>query len=140
VAIKDRVAMLMTGFNADAAFWLEDNVWTTSTYYRNDLPGYLRVLNQPQCTERFRGQSWDLLLAKAKYHNSGPDKTPGKIRPKASPANSRTSCPDRTVAAAGVWRAGCAIAFRQRPERWRRRRDRLAASAAPGTTCQKDLL
>src|SRR3989440_1318255 len=44
VAIKDRVAMLMAGHNADAAYWLEDNsnAWTTSTYYRQDLPAYLR--------------------------------------------------------------------------------------------------
>jgi hypothetical protein len=82
VAIKDRVAMLMTGHNADAAFWLEDNLWTTSTYYRSDLPGYLRVLNDPQCTERFRGQAWDLLLAKDKYHNTGPDKNTWENPPK----------------------------------------------------------
>jgi len=82
VAIKDRVAMLMTGHNANAAFWLEDNVWTTSTYFRSDLPGYLRVLNQPQCTERFRGQAWELLLAKEKYHNTGPDKNTWENPPK----------------------------------------------------------
>jgi hypothetical protein len=82
VAIKDRVAMLMTGHNADAAFWLEDNLWTTSTYYRPDMPGYLRVLNEPQSTERFRGQSWNLLLAKEKYHNQGPDKNAWENPPK----------------------------------------------------------
>lgn len=82
VAIKDRVAMLMTGHDADAAFWLEDNVWTTSTYYRDDLPGYLRVLNEPNCTERFRGQAWNLLLPKEKYHNQGPDKNSWENPPK----------------------------------------------------------
>jgi predicted AlkP superfamily pyrophosphatase or phosphodiesterase len=82
VAIKDRVAMLMTGHNADAAFWLEDNLWTTSTYYRSDLPGYLRVLNEPQSTERFRGQAWNLLLPKGKYHNVGADKNAWENPPK----------------------------------------------------------
>src|SRR5262245_5116103 len=82
VAIKDRVAMLMAGHNADGAFWLEDNIWTTSTYYRSDLPGYLRVLNEPQSTERFRGQSWDLLLPKEKYHNTAPDKNTWENPPK----------------------------------------------------------
>jgi predicted AlkP superfamily pyrophosphatase or phosphodiesterase len=82
VAIKDRVAMLMTGHNADTAFWLEDNLWTTSTYYRSDLPGYLRVLNEPQCTEKFRGQAWELLLPKEKYHNNGPDKNTWENPPK----------------------------------------------------------
>ena len=82
VAIKDRVAMLMAGHNADTAYWLEDNLWTTSTYYRSDLPAYLRVLNEPQCTERFRSQSWNLLLAKEKYHNQGPDKNTWENPPK----------------------------------------------------------
>jgi predicted AlkP superfamily pyrophosphatase or phosphodiesterase len=82
VAIKDRVAMLMAGHNADTAFWLEDNLWTTSTYYRSDLPGYLRVLNEPQCTEKFRGQAWELLLPKEKYHNTGPDKNTWENPPK----------------------------------------------------------
>jgi predicted AlkP superfamily pyrophosphatase or phosphodiesterase len=82
VAIKDRVAMLMAGHNADGAFWLEDNIWTTSTYYRSDLPGYLRILNEPQCTERFRGLSWELLLPKEKYRNTGPDKNTWENPPK----------------------------------------------------------
>jgi predicted AlkP superfamily pyrophosphatase or phosphodiesterase len=74
VAIKDRAAILMTGHNADAAYWLDDNLWVTSTYYRQDLPGYLRVLNEGKAIERFHGQTWDLLLPKEKYHNIGPDK------------------------------------------------------------------
>jgi predicted AlkP superfamily pyrophosphatase or phosphodiesterase len=84
VAIKDRVAMLMAGHNADGAFWLEENsiLWTTSTYYRGDLPGYLRVLNEPLCTERLRGHSWELLLGREKYHNNGPDKNSWENPPK----------------------------------------------------------
>lgn len=73
VAIKDRAAILMTGHHADAAFWLDDNLWVTSSYYRSDLPGYLRVLNEQQAIERFRGQTWDLLLPRERYHNQGPD-------------------------------------------------------------------
>jgi predicted AlkP superfamily pyrophosphatase or phosphodiesterase len=82
VAIKDRAAILMTGHNADGAYWLEGNVWVTSTYYRRDLPGYLRVLNEQQAIERFRGRTWDLLLAKEKYHNSGPDENDWENPPK----------------------------------------------------------
>lgn len=82
VAIKDRVAMLMAGHNSDAAYWLEDNLWTTSTYFRQDLPAYVRVLNEPQCTEKFRGQSWNLMLAHEKYHNQGPDKNTWENPPK----------------------------------------------------------
>lgn len=82
VAIKDRAAILMTGHHADAAFWLDDNLWVTSSYYRSDLPGYLRVLNEQQAIERFRGQSWDLLLPRSRYRNQGPDENPWENPPK----------------------------------------------------------
>jgi predicted AlkP superfamily pyrophosphatase or phosphodiesterase len=73
IAIKDRAAILMTGHNADAAYWLENNVWVTSTYYRSDLPGYLRNLNEGQQIEKYRSQVWSLSLPAEKYHNVGPD-------------------------------------------------------------------
>ncbi len=73
VAIKDRAAILMSGHRADAAYWLEKNQWVTSSYYRNDLPGYLRVLNEGRAIDQYRGKTWDLLLPIAKYHNQGPD-------------------------------------------------------------------
>jgi len=82
VAIKDRAAILMTGQNPNAAFWLDDNLWVTSSYYRNDLPGYLRLINEQQTIERFRGQTWSLLLAPELYHNTGPDKNDWENPPK----------------------------------------------------------
>lgn len=82
VAIKDRAAILMTGHHADAAFWMDDNLWVTSSYYRSDLPGYLRVLNEQQAIERFRGQTWDLLLPRTQYHNQGPDQNDWENPPK----------------------------------------------------------
>ena len=82
VAIKDRAAILMTGHNANAAYWLDDNLWVTSSYYRNDLPGYLRLINEQQTIEKFRGQTWSLLLPPEKYHNNGPDKNDWENPPK----------------------------------------------------------
>lgn len=82
VSIKERAGILMTGHNANASFWLDDNLWVTSSYYRPDLPGYLRLLNEQQAIERFRGQTWNLLLAKEKYHNRGPDKNAWENPPK----------------------------------------------------------
>lgn len=82
VAIKDRAAILMTGRNATGAYWLEKNKWVTSTYYREDMPGYLRVLNDGNAIDRFRKQSWDLLLPRDKYHNQGPDTNEWENPPK----------------------------------------------------------
>jgi predicted AlkP superfamily pyrophosphatase or phosphodiesterase len=73
VAIKDRAAILMTGHRADAAYWLEKNQWVTSTYYRRDLPGYFRTLNEGKAIEQYHGKTWDLLLAKERYVNQGID-------------------------------------------------------------------
>jgi predicted AlkP superfamily pyrophosphatase or phosphodiesterase len=69
VAIKDRAAILMTGHKADGAYWMEKNQWVTSTYYRKDLPGYFRNLNEEKAINQYRGKSWELLLPLAKYHN-----------------------------------------------------------------------
>ena len=73
VAIKDRAAILMSGHRANAAYWLEKNQWVTSSYYRNDLPGYLRVLNQGNAIDQYRGKTWELALPKERYHNQGED-------------------------------------------------------------------
>ncbi|TVP94874.1 MAG: alkaline phosphatase family protein [Planctomycetaceae bacterium] len=73
VAIKDRAAILMSGHRADGAYWLEKNQWVTSTYYRDNLPGYLRVLNDGNAIDRYRGLTWELLLPRERYHNQGDD-------------------------------------------------------------------
>jgi Type I phosphodiesterase / nucleotide pyrophosphatase len=73
VAIKDRAAILLSGHRADAAYWLEENQWVTTTYYRKDLPGYLRILNEGKAIDQFHSKTWDLLLPRERYHNQGDD-------------------------------------------------------------------
>jgi hypothetical protein len=50
ISLKDRAAILPGGFAADAAYWIEPNsgAWITSTYYRNDLPPWVRNFNSTQ--------------------------------------------------------------------------------------------
>jgi hypothetical protein len=68
IAIKDRASILMTGHLADAAYWMSnDGLWITSDYYREDLPGYLRAINESDAIERYAGQTWDLLLPADQY-------------------------------------------------------------------------
>jgi predicted AlkP superfamily pyrophosphatase or phosphodiesterase len=90
VAIKDRAAILMTGHLADAAYWLEKNQWVTSTHYRDDLPGYLRVMNEQKAIDQYRGQSWALLLAANKYHNQTDD-----VKFENAPAGFTTTFPHK---------------------------------------------
>ncbi len=82
IAIKDRAAVLMSGHLADAAYWLEDNLWVTSSYYRKDLPGYLRNLNDGNAIDQYRGKTWELLYAVKKYCNQGSDDNPHENPPK----------------------------------------------------------
>jgi hypothetical protein len=44
-----------------------DGLWITSDYYRKDLPGYLRAINESDAIERYAGQTWDLLLPADQY-------------------------------------------------------------------------
>ncbi len=87
IAIKDRASILMSGHRADAAYWLEKNRWVTSTYYREDIPGYLRVLNDGDAIDQFRGKTWELLLPKEKYFNQGDDNNEFENPPKGFTAS-----------------------------------------------------
>src|SRR5207237_5380114 len=70
VAIKDRAAILLAGRMADAAFWLSnDGKWITSSYYRDDLPGYLRQFNESQAIKAYAGRAWKPLLEPVKYQH-----------------------------------------------------------------------
>lgn len=75
VSLKDRAAILMTGALADAAYWFEESegVWVTSSYYRNDLPGYLRAFNNPSFADRYANQEWNLSRPIEDYHIETPD-------------------------------------------------------------------
>jgi predicted AlkP superfamily pyrophosphatase or phosphodiesterase len=75
VTLKDRAAVLMTGAKADGAYWYDGNsgCWVTSRYYRQELPEYVRVLNQGQTAERFAGAKWELSRPLAQYRLNYPD-------------------------------------------------------------------
>ncbi len=47
VSLKDRAAVLPAGFAGDGAYWIDpkSGQWITSTYYRNDLPQWVREFN-----------------------------------------------------------------------------------------------
>jgi hypothetical protein len=83
VSLKDRAAILMTGALADAAYWYEETegVWATSSYYRKDLPGYIRAFNESKFADRYAGQEWTLSLDQAKYRHHTPDDFASETNP-----------------------------------------------------------
>ena len=60
ISIKDRSAILPAGHMADAAYWYDSDSsnWVTSTYYRAELPEWVKKLNSEHPYRRFIGANW----------------------------------------------------------------------------------
>ena len=79
VADKDRSAILPAGAKADGAYWTEEGIFVTSTYYHRELPAWVREFNTRRNADQYFGQVWDRLLAQPVYDAvQGPDDAPGE--------------------------------------------------------------
>lgn len=60
VSLKDRAAVLPAGFSGDGAYWIDPKSgdWITSTYYRPDLPEWVRNFNGSHRAEKFWNREW----------------------------------------------------------------------------------
>jgi predicted AlkP superfamily pyrophosphatase or phosphodiesterase len=60
VSFKDRSAILPAGHMADAAYWYDSDSshWVTSTYYRADLPEWVKKINDEKAYQRYIGAQW----------------------------------------------------------------------------------
>ena len=60
VSLKDRAAVLSAGFSGDAAYWIDPKSgdWITSTYYRPDLPEWVRNFNGSHRAEKYWNREW----------------------------------------------------------------------------------
>jgi len=60
ISIKDRAAILPSGHMADAAYWYDaaSNRWVTSSYYRGDLPAWVKSLNDEKIYQRYERARW----------------------------------------------------------------------------------
>lgn len=75
VSRKDRGAILPVGRSKQDVYWYaSDGTFTTSTYYRNTRPNWVRDFNARRLPHQWTGQRWDLLLDPAEY--SEPDSVP----------------------------------------------------------------
>lgn len=62
IALKDRAAILPVGHSADAAYWFRgknEGNWISSTYYRNQLPQWVKNFNASRKVESYMNQVWD---------------------------------------------------------------------------------
>ena len=61
ISLKDRAAVLPAGFSGDAAYWIDakSGDWITSTYYRPDLPQWVRNFNGNRPSEGRAEKYWN---------------------------------------------------------------------------------
>lgn len=68
VSMKDRGAILPVGRAKTDVYWYSiDGRFLTSSYYRKDLPTWVKEFNNRQMVAGFAGKSWSLLLPDSAY-------------------------------------------------------------------------
>lgn len=95
IAIKDRGGILPAGHAADAAYWYDDLTgnWITSTYYRNDLPTWVKSFNNQGLVKKYLSQKWETLYPLNTYIQSSADNSPkyeGKFKNEKAPTFPRS--------------------------------------------------
>ena len=73
MAGKDRSAIMLGGHRADAAYWMEDSLLVSSTFYMKELPGWVERFNAQGRVSSYAGKQWNRLLPRAAYATMGPD-------------------------------------------------------------------
>ncbi len=60
VSLKDRAAILSTGYTADYAFWIDHHTgqWLSSTYYGRDLPEWVKQFNADKRADKYLNLEW----------------------------------------------------------------------------------
>ena len=80
VSLKDRGAILAGGRTANAAYWHDwessPGHFVSSTYYMDELPGWVKSFNAKELSDSFLSQSWKPLLPISEYDESAPDDNP----------------------------------------------------------------
>ena len=78
ISLKDRGAILPAGHSANAAYWFDDasGGWITSTYYMNELPGWMKQFNDRKMPEKMMSGNWETLYPVSTYTQSSPDNNP----------------------------------------------------------------
>jgi len=74
VSRKDRGAILPVGRAKQQVYWYQRGIFTTSRYYADSLPAWVRAFNARRIPFRAAGRAWTLLLPASAYPE--PDSVP----------------------------------------------------------------
>ncbi|MBN8245809.1 MAG: alkaline phosphatase family protein [Verrucomicrobia bacterium] len=80
ISMKDRGAILPAGRKPAGAYWFESKSgnFVTSSYYRPELPAWVREFNDRHRAAWYAGRTWDRLVDARHYRH--PDAGPGEGR------------------------------------------------------------
>lgn len=83
IAIKDRGSILPAGHSANAAYWYSAGTgdWITSTYYMNELPGWVKAFNAKKMVDQYYKQPWNTLNPAETYVQSTSDEKSYEAKP-----------------------------------------------------------
>jgi predicted AlkP superfamily pyrophosphatase or phosphodiesterase len=73
IAGKDRSAIMLGGHQASAAYWMEDSLVVSSSYYMKELPEWVRRFNASGRVSSYAGRNWDRVLPTSAYAVAGAD-------------------------------------------------------------------
>lgn len=76
ISIKDRGAIMPVGHFGDAAYWMVDGNWVSSTFYMEDLPKYIKDFNKTDLTKKYIDEGWNTLYPLNTYFDHVKDKNP----------------------------------------------------------------
>lgn len=75
IALKDRGGILAAGHSANAAYWYDATKgnFITSTYYMQELPGWVKDFNNKKLVDKYYEQGWNTLYPINTYIQSTAD-------------------------------------------------------------------
>ncbi len=76
ISLKDRGAIMPAGHFADAAYWMVNGNWISSTFYMEKLPGYVQDFNKTDFTAKYLKDGWNTLYPLETYQKHIPDENP----------------------------------------------------------------
>ncbi|TNF45667.1 MAG: alkaline phosphatase family protein [Bacteroidetes bacterium] len=81
LSIKDRSAILPGGHLSDGSYWYDPETgnFITSSFFKKDLPDWIKEFNDNGYPEKMLNGEWNTLLDLSAYGETGPDNSPYEV-------------------------------------------------------------
>lgn len=83
IALKDRGSILPAGHSANGAYWYDNKTgdWITSSYYRNELPEWIKSFNAKKLVDTYYKEGWATMYPVSSYTQSTADENKYENKP-----------------------------------------------------------